>query len=122
MELALRQNTLEMGLEYVPLSRSCWINVLKNQLVPLVSIPVDSAYAGTPGPAGAGANSGLPRQGGTAARPSSAAPPDYAARIPTSGPRQILAGSPSRYPRDDACVPRQYRPGSDAGGSGTGTQ
>src|SRR5256885_7846828 len=62
-------NILINGLEYVPLSRSCCNSMLKNQLVPLVSISVDSAYAGTPGPAGAGANSGLPRQGGTAARP-----------------------------------------------------
>src|SRR5207245_800846 len=46
-------------------------------------------------PASAGANSGPPRQGGTAALPSSVVPPDYAGSIPTSGPRQIPARSPS---------------------------
>src|SRR6266581_4917842 len=74
---------------------------------------IEMADAVAPGPASAGANSALPRQGGAAALPSSAAPPDYAAGIPTSGRRQIPARSPSRYPLDDADAPHQYRRGSD---------
>src|ERR1700674_1006001 len=73
---------------------------------------IEMADAVAPCPASAGAHSALPRQGGAAALPSSAAPPDYAASIPTSGLRQIPARSPSRYPLDDADAPHQYRRGS----------
>src|SRR5260370_17749340 len=87
-----------------------------------ITFSTDLSSAVAPGPAGAGANSALPRQSGTAALPSSAAPPGYAAGIPTSGLRQIPAGSPSRYPQDDADAPHQYRRGSDAVAIGMATR
>src|SRR5260370_27819116 len=87
-----------------------------------LTFSTDLSPAVAPGPAGAGANSVLLRQSGIAVLPSSAAPPGYAAGIPTSGPRQILAGSPSRYLQGDADAPHQYRRGSDAGGCGTATR
>src|SRR5262249_34815338 len=71
---------------------------------------------------GAVANSRPPRQGGTAALPSSATPSDCATSIPTSEPRQIPAGSPLRSPGDDAGVLRRYRLVGGVRGSGTGTQ
>src|SRR5260370_30776038 len=87
-----------------------------------ITFSTDLSSSVAPGPAGAGANSAPLRQSGTAALPSSAAPPGYAAGIPTSGPRQILAGLPSRYPQDDADAPRQYRRGTAAAGSATATR
>src|SRR5260370_20966620 len=107
-------------------SRSYWTMTVRFILLRIrctfLTFSTDLSPAVAPGPAGAGANSVLLRQSGIAVLPSSAAPPGYAAGIPTSGPRQILAGSPSRYLQGDADAPHQYRRGSDPRGCGTATR